>query len=273
MRLKNIFILLLVFSCILPVNAANNSDVTMDVVYMGMNYNNQESFTGGNVSENYYIKNYISNTALTQNIVYLSEFGTPMITLGNGSEPKVMIVAGVHGNELPAQIAAIQMINYLKNKNINGTVYIVPFVSPFSTSHNMRFWKGENLNSVANNPRTPTNTILKYANYLRVNKLGDFHSTQPGSYPGNFSVLCTKNPEYESYNMAVYISKHTNSSLISYDRAGEDYPGALEDISNLNGIPSVTCEVLSPHGTANPETIERSFDQMLSFLKFGNIIN
>ena len=256
----------------MPVNAVNNGNLTMNIVYMGHKISH-DSFTGGYISKNIILEKYIPNTDLTDKIISIGKFGTPMITIGNGSEPKVMIIAGVHGNELPAQIAAIEMINYLKNKNINGTIYIIPIVSPWGTSQNMRLWNGENLNSVANNPQTPTNTILKYAKYLGVKFIGDFHSTQPGSYPGNYSVLCSKYPIYESYNMAVCISNHTNSTLISYDRAGVDYPGAVEDVSNLKGIPSVTCEVLSPHGTANNETIERSFNQMLSFLKYGNIIN
>ncbi len=271
MQLKSILILLLVFSCIMPVNATNNGDVRLNIIYMGQNLSH-DSFTGGNISKNIFLENYIPKTNLTDKIIFIARFGTPMITIGNGSEPKVMIIAGVHGNELPAQIAAIKMANYLKNKNINGTVYIIPVVSPWGTSQNMRYWNGKNLNSVANNPGTPTNTILRYANDLKVNMIGDFHSTQPGSYPGNYSVLCSKHPLYESYNMAVNISNHTNSSLISYDRAGVDYPGAVEDMSNLEGIPAVTCEVLSPHGTANSETIDRSFNQMLTFLKFGNVI-
>ena len=40
--------------------------------------------------------------------------------------------------------------------------------------------------------------------------IGRFSIGQPGSYPGNYSVLCSKYPVYESYNMAVYISNHTN---------------------------------------------------------------
>ena len=273
MKLEIIFILLLVLCCTVPVNAANNNDVTMNVVYIGLNYHDHNSFTGGNISQNTVLKKYIQGNDLTDRVLSIARFGTPMITFGNGSEPKIMIVAGVHGNELPAQIAAIKMVNHLKNKKINGTVYIIPFVSPYSTSQNMRYWNGENLNSVANNPRTPTNTILRCASNLNVNMLGDFHSTQPRSYPGNYSVLCSKDPVYISYDMAVYISDQTNSSLISYDRAGVDYPGALEDMSNLEGIPAVTCEVLSPHGTANTETIDRSFNQMLSLLKYGNVVN
>jgi uncharacterized protein len=273
MRATSIFmLLLLVSSFTLPVNAVNNSNVTMNIIYIGYNIGH-DSFTGGNISKNIILEKYIPNTDITDQIISIGKLGTPMVTIGNGSEPKVMIVAGVHGNELPAQIAAIEMINYLKNKNINGTVYIIPVVNPQGTSQNMRLWNGENLNSVANNPRTPTNTIIKYAKHLGVNMIGDFHSTQPGSYPGNYSVLCSKDPVYKSYDMGIYISNQTSSTLISYDRAGVDYPGAVEDMSNLEGIPSVTCEVLSPHGTANKETIKRSFNQMLSFLKYGNIIN
>ncbi len=272
MRLKSIIMLLLVLSCTMPVYATNNSNITINIIYMAHNYS-PDSFTGGNITNNSIIEKYIPNTDLTDKIISITRFGTPIITIGNGSEPKVMIIAGVHGNELPAQIAAIKMVNYLKNRDVNGTVYIIPVVCPRGTSQDMRYWYGENLNSVANHPGTPTNTILKYANYLKVNMIGDFHSTQPGSYPGNYSVLCSKDPIYESYNMAVYISNHTNSSLISYEKAGVDYPGAVEDMSNLEGIPAVTCEVLSPHGTANNETIDRSFNQMFSFLKYGNIIN
>jgi hypothetical protein len=271
MGLKSIIILLLVFSCVMPVNAANNSDLKRNIIYIGQNFSHN-SFTGNNISKNIFVDKNIPKTDLTDKIISIARFGTPIITIGNGSEPKVMIIAGVHGNELPAQIAAIKMANYLKNKNINGTVYIIPVVSPLGTSQNMRYWNGENLSSVANNPGTLTNTILRYANHLKVNMIGDFHSTQPGSYPGNYSVLCSKDPVYESYNMAVYISNHTNSLLLTYDRAGVDYPGAVEDMSNLEGIPAVTCEVLSTHGTTNSETIDRSFNQMLSFLGYANVI-
>ncbi len=198
--------------------------------------------------------------------------GTPMIIFGNGSYPKVMIIAGIHGNELPAQIAAIKMINFLKDKEIKGTVYIVPSASPTSTSKNQRLWNGENLNSIANEPGTPSNQILTRSKQLGIDRLGDFHSNQPGSFPGKTSILCSKEPLNESYNMAIYISNQTDSSLISFDKAGVEYPGAVEDMSNLAGIPAVTCEVLSPHGYATAETIEKSFNQMIALLKYVNVI-
>jgi predicted deacylase len=230
------------------------------------------SGTGGDVTKNSYIKKNIPKSQLTTKIVALSKKGTPMITIGNGSGPRIMIVAGVHGNELPAQIAAVKLANYLNGKKIKGTVYIVPFVVPSNTAKNVRYWKGKNLNSVSNVAGTPTNKILKLANKLKVNVLGDFHSTKPGGVPGKMAVFSTKKPTYESYNIAKYIKKKTGSALIVYTRAGAEYPGALEDASNLARIPAVTCEVLSSHGTVKSGSVTKSYNQMKALLKYKKII-
>lgn len=228
--------------------------------------------TGGTVTKNYYIKKNIPNTQLTKQVVALAKKGTPMVVFGNGSGPKVLIVAGVHGNELPAQIASVKLINYLKGKKIKGTVYIVPFVIPSSTAKNARFWKGKNLNRVANAAGTPTNKILKLAKQLKVSALADFHSTRPGGVPGKNSVLCTKFPTYGSYKIAKYISKKTGFALIADYKAGAAYPGALEDVTNLAGIPAVTCEVRSSHGYVASGSVNKSYNEMLAFLKYKKII-
>ncbi|MGB9978568.1 deacylase [Methanobacterium sp.] len=228
--------------------------------------------TGGTVTNNYYIKKNIPQSELTNQIVALSKKGTPIIRFGNGTGPKVIIIAGVHGNELPSQIAAINLANYLKGRSINGTVYIVPFVVPSSTSKNIRYWNGKNLNSVANVAGTPTNKILTIAKRLNVSVLGDFHSTKPGGTPGKMAVFSTKCPTYKSYIIAKYISQKTESALIVYNLAGAEYPGALEDRSNLAGIPAVTCEVLSPHGVVKSESVTKSYNQMIALLKYKKII-
>jgi predicted deacylase len=228
--------------------------------------------TGGDVIKNSYIKKNIPASELTNQIVDLAKSGTPMITFGDGSGPKIMITAGVHGNELPAQIAAMKLINYLNGKQIRGTVYIVPFVAPSSTALNTRLWGGKNLNSVANVVGTPSNQLINKAKGLQVNSLGDFHSTQPGGVPGKNSVFCTKAPTYESYNIANYVSQQTGSALIVYNQAGAEYPGAVEDVSNLAGIPAVTCEVLSSHGIVASGSVDKSYNQMIAFLRYKNIV-
>ncbi|MGZ7043815.1 MAG: succinylglutamate desuccinylase/aspartoacylase family protein [Methanobacterium sp.] len=228
--------------------------------------------TGGDVTENHYIKNNIPDSQLTNQVVELAKNGTPMITFGNGSSPKVMIIAGTHGNELPAQIAAMKLINNLSTSQIKGTIYIVPFVAPSNTAQNIRFWNGQNLNSVTNVADTPSNQIINKANQLQVNALGDFHSTTPGGVPGKNSIFCTKEPTYESYNIANYISQQSGFALIVYKQAGTEYPGAVEDVSNLAGIPAVTCEVLSPHGVVREGSVNESYSQMMDFLRYKNIV-
>jgi predicted deacylase len=269
-----VIVLLLILSGFIPVGFAEppESNGKMMLIYVGTDYFNPQTMTGGEVRQNHYLNDNITKTDISNEICRLAKFGTPMIILGNGSRPKVMITAGVHGNELPAQLAAVRLINYLKGREFNGTVYIVPFVSPNGTSQTLRYWNDENLNSKANQKGTPSNAIILACAQLGIEKLGDFHSTQPGGNPGNYSVLCSKSPEYESYKMAEYISSNSNSSLISYDVAGVDYEGAVEDVSNIQGIPAVTCEVLSPHGMATEETVSRSYDQMLKFLEYCKII-
>lgn len=270
-----VIMFLLILSCFVPFSFAypvNGTHGQMVLIYVGTDYYNSQTMTGGFVTNNHYMEDYIPKTDISRDICTLAKFGTPMIIFGNGSSPRVMITAGVHGNELPAQLAAMKLINYLNGSKLNGTVYIVPFLSPKGTSQTMRYWNDQNLNSITNKAGTPTNAIIKICGILGIERLGDFHSTQPGGDPGNYSVLCSKTPEYESYEMADYISSHTNSSLKSYDVAGVDYVGAVEDVSNMKGIPAVTCEVLSPHGMATEETVNRSFDQMIKFLEYCKIM-
>jgi predicted deacylase len=228
--------------------------------------------TGGDVTNNYVFMQNIPRNQFIDEIISAARNGTPMITFGDGNGPKVMITAGVHGNELPSQIAVMKLINYLYGTPIRGTVYVVPFVAPSSTAQNIRFWNGQNLNSIANVAGTPTNQILNIAKQLQVNALGDFHSTQPGGVPGQNSALCTRYPTYASYLIADYISRNTGSAFIPSDQAGVDYPGALEDVTNLAGIPAVTCEVLSPHGTVAAGSVDMSFGQLLAFLRYHGIL-
>jgi predicted deacylase len=230
------------------------------------------SGTGGTVTNNYYIKKNIPQSQLTSQILVLSKKGTPIIRFGNSSGPKVMIVAGVHGNELPSQIAAVKLANYLNGKSINGTVYIIPFVVPYDTSKDIRYWKGKNLNRVANVAGTPTNKILNLAKKLNITVLGDFHSTKPGGVPGKMAVFSSKHPTSKSYIIAKYINKRTGSSMITYNLSGTEYCGALEDTTNLAGIPAVTCEVLSPHGVVKSGSVAKSYNQMIALLKYKKII-
>jgi len=167
----------------------------------------------------------------------------------------------------------MKLINYLnKKKNIKGTIYVIPFVAPKSTSKNQRFYNGKNLNSIANKKGSITNKIMLFAKKNKINAVGDFHCTMPGGNPGKNIIMGTKVPKLESAKMAIGISKLTKHPYKNYYMAGREYPGALEDVLNLNGIPAVTCEVKTPHGKIASGSVTASLKQMLGFLKYNKII-
>lgn len=229
--------------------------------------------TGGDVTKNSLIKKNIPKSNITSKVVKAAKKGTPIVKFGNGKGKKTLIVAGVHGSELSSQVAAMKLINYLdKKKNIKGTIYVIPFVAPKATSKNQRFYNSKNLNSIANKKGSITNKIMLTAQRINIDAVGDFHCTMPGGNPGKNIIMGSKVPTIASAKMAIGISKITKHAYKNYYMAGKDYPGALEDVLNLKGIPSVTCEVKSPHGTIAKGSITSSLKQMLGFLKYNKII-
>lgn len=227
--------------------------------------------SGGFISAN---RNIFNNIPLSDNsrfILNQAIKGTPMIRIGEGY-PNVMIVAGVHGNELAPQIAAYNLIEEIVGLDLQGTVYIIPSASPRSTMDNSRYFEGIDLNRSTHLPNTITNNILKKAKELGISAIGDFHSSAPNSNPGKEGVFCTQKPCTASFYIADYISKKVGSEKIIYPMAGIPFKGALEDESNLAQIPAVTCEVLSAIGYSNDKICKRSYLQMKAFLEYFGII-
>lgn len=228
--------------------------------------------SGGFISANKNIFNNIKLSESSELILEEATRGTPFIKMGKAC-PKVMMIAGIHGNELSPQVAILSLIDEISHLDLNGTVYIVPFASPESSMNNSRFFKGKDLNRTAHIEGSISNLILKKAEKLGVSGIGDFHSTAPKSNPGKEGVFCTKDPSPESFYMARFIASVTGSESLNYPRAGVPFKGALEDEANLRGIPSVTCEVLAPIGFASSATSKRSLFQMRSFLMYYGLID
>jgi uncharacterized protein len=265
-----------IYSIVLHTNSITNNNDT-GVAYFSTSFSTAINIDiinhaiGGDITKNTLLYGYIQKTVLSNDIISKAKIGTPIIKFGDGNGPRVLIVAGVHGNELPAPAAAMKLINYLNGKHVHGTVYIIPFTIPYSIAHNTRYWHTQDPNRIANIAGSPTNLIVTLAKKLRVTALGDFHSSIPGGVPGKDSALCTMMPMYSSYKIARYIAKYSASSLIADKIAGKAYPGALEDVTNLNRIPAVTCEVLAKHNTLNMNRINKSYRQMWGLLKYLGI--
>ena len=84
-------------------------------------------FSGKKKKKNYDIFREIELTALNRLILEKSVFGTPIFKLGNGGK-RVLISSGVHGNELPPQIANLKLMNEFVNLDIQNTIFFITFV-------------------------------------------------------------------------------------------------------------------------------------------------
>ena len=224
-------------------------------------------FSGGYISRNRNLLNELELNRLTQFILEKCVYGTPIFKMGDKGS-KILVLSGIHGNELPAQIANVKLLNRMVGEDLNNTVYFIPFASPKSTMHNERTFNERDLNRSAHIENSLSNLIVKCAEDLGIDFVGDFHSTAFNSNPGIESVFSSKSPSPESYLIANYISTDVGSEIISFDFAGSSYKGAVEDVCNLRGIPAITCEVLCPFASVGQGTVEKSFSQMMSFLDY-----
>ncbi|MCC7557733.1 MAG: succinylglutamate desuccinylase/aspartoacylase family protein [Methanobacteriaceae archaeon] len=227
--------------------------------------------TGGKVEKNDVLMKNIPKTDLNETIIKKASKGTTLIKLGKKG-PKLMITAGIHGDELPPQIASLNIINKVLNCNLRGTLYVIPFVIPYATMENSRRFNGIDMNRTAAKAGYLSNNLLKIIKMLKIDAVADFHSTKLRSNPGRQSVFCSKKPCIKSFKIAQHISENTPSELIFYKNAGLYYKGAFEDECNLAGIPAVTCEVVSENGVVDPGSPKKSYNQMMSFLNYFNMI-
>jgi uncharacterized protein len=226
--------------------------------------------TGGDVKKNKTIMNHLIKDDLTSKVLVSALKGTPLIHIGKGS-PEIMLTAGIHGNEISPQIAALMVARELLKERFNGTVNIVPFAIPFASMKSTRRFKGFDMNRSSFKEGYLTNEIVNVAKDLKIDSLADFHATKPYSNPGVESIFCSKKPTPESFKIAEHINKATKSKVIYHKNAGILYKGALEDECNLSSIPAVTCEVVSHNDRVDPGSHERSYLQMLAYLSYFGI--
>ena len=228
--------------------------------------------SGANVLKNKRIKANVPNSAIVRKIIRLARYGTPVIKFKGGNGKSVFITAGCHGNEIPPQVAAMKLIQYLETHSIKGTVYVMPFMNPKGTAANVRDYKGIHLNKLAHKKGTISYKTVQLIKRFRCDAYGDFHSTRPGGKPGKNLVFGSYKPTKKSAVLAKYIAKNANVKYKIYKRAGLEYPGALEDEVNLKRIPAVTCEVLSPHGKIRKGAVSKSLLMMKTLLKYNKIL-
>lgn len=225
------------------------------------------SSNSGNVLSNSEIANNIPNTQVSELITNATNNGVPIYKIGSGEGPVSVISAGVHGDQLVPTIAAMRIINYLDGRKIKGTVYVIPFTSPEAVSQNSKLTNGVNLNQVANQEGTTSNALVNFAINTNASAVGDFHETQTGKNPGQTTIMCTKIPNYASFQLANDMSSLSWDKTLTYLVAGIEYEGAVEDELNLKGTTAVTPLVEVPsHGKVYSNAVDESYTQMLALL-------
>lgn len=237
------------------------------VGYDGLKYSYVSKESGGYISRNVNIFNYFDLNGLNQFVLKCAVFGTPIFKLGSSGN-RILILSGIHGNELSSQIACLKILNEYVNREINHTLYLIPFAAPFATMNNDRNYRGDDLNRSGHIEGSLSNMILDSISKLGIDFVGDFHTTAVNSNPGCESIFASKKPTLESFLISEFISMDTGSQDIVFPVAGASYKGAIEDECNIMGVPAITGEVLSPFGAVGKGSIERSYNQMKSFLDY-----
>jgi hypothetical protein len=223
------------------------------------------------VTVNVALMNAIDHTPLADELIELCKKGSPYIKFGNGNGKTLVICVGTHGGELASQAAGFKLINLLADYGgeIDGTIYIFPIIFPQATANNTRIYNGTNLNVVAAENGSISNSLVKFAMSVNASGLGDFHCTRHSdSDVGITCVMSSLQPTPESFLIADFIHKETGYFNDTYAMAGVPYAGAIEDYANLNHVPAVTCEVLTNHRAIEYGSPEISFNMMRSFLRY-----
>ena len=118
------------------------------------------NLSGGFISKNTHIFNEIELNYLNKFILEKAVYGTPIFKLGSGGK-RILILSGIHGNELPSQIANIRIFNELVNKDIDNTIFFIPFAAPKATMQNSRFFNALDLNRAAHIENSLSNVLVK----------------------------------------------------------------------------------------------------------------
>ena len=92
----------------------------------------------GDVTKNPEITANVPQTDSSKEILEKQKQGSTVIQYGDGTGNKLLIWAGIHGNEEEANIATMQYLEYIKGLQFDGTLYVVPFAIPKDTAVNRR---------------------------------------------------------------------------------------------------------------------------------------
>ncbi|MDN2483748.1 succinylglutamate desuccinylase/aspartoacylase family protein [Vibrio agarivorans] len=195
---------------------------------------------------------------------------------GEVEGPRVMITAGVHGDELNGVLASHQLIRALEKVTIKGTITIVSMINlPGMLNHSRDFHSSDPDASPSNlNRFFPGNATGDAANRLidsvwskllksNADCAIDLHTQTSGAVYPLYVFADFRLPE------ALHMARLMNPDCI-LDDPGD--AGVLETTWNQSLVPSITVEVGMGKVTQQG-LIDRSVDGMQNILKYIGVID
>jgi len=196
---------------------------------------------GGDVLQNPEIAQNIPQTAFSKQIFDLCKQGSVVVELGRGAtSKKLMIEAGIHGNEEEANIAAMRYLEIMKGLDIPGKIYIIPFAIPKDTAKNSRTFNGTDPNRTANQAGTPGNVLINFAASKGIKYILDVHSGGGVNVKGLVFYRYFDEPSWFSY-----IQKR-------YGCTGQKIAGIIGSIRKVANGKSINCITLEVERDTQP---------------------
>ena len=255
----NLFALLLITTFCLTIISTVSAEITSEKnetknaePNYTITYFDKSAAVKGDVLKNKKISKYMPKTNLSKKIVSMCKKGSVIIKIGKG-KPKLLITAGIHGSEPGANIATLRFIEKIKNKKINGSIYIIPFLIPKDTSLNKRVWynpktkSSADPNRISNKVGTPGYKVVQFAKKNNITSIIDVHTGYGLSGYKNGFIFANKNPTKKEKQWIKYIKKNANP-YIQYN-----FPknGMVRSYSRNNGIDTLTLEVEISKGSCS----------------------
>lgn len=139
----------------------------------------------------------------------------------------------------------MKFIENIKNKKINGSIYIIPFVIPKDTALNKRSWYNPKTkisadpNRISNKVGTPGYKIVQFAKKNNITSIIDVHTGDGLSGYKKGFIFTSKNPTKKGKQWISYIKKNVNP----YTQYNVPNKGMIRGYSRSNGIDTITLEV------------------------------
>lgn len=195
--------------------------------------------------------------------------GTPwqipiIVIRGKEDGPVFGITSAVHGNELNGILSIFKLADYIKPKDLKGTVICCPvFNIPGFLFQQRKFPDGQDLNRImpgcleANKPSEIYNYYLTSKLVAKFNYLLDLHTASAGKANSLYirADLCDPECKRLAYlqNPHIIVQKY-------------DSEGTLRAWANSNKIPSITIEIGNPD-SFQTKLVDDTLDGILNTLR------